>query len=352
VRTAHDVVFDEGRGWAWDKAVDDGSTLPYDNFTVAYVHFEGAGGVGSSFPPSMSTSIPEPLPTSVSCSPATTSATTRSSPPPPQPVTPCTLAATAAPPSMSTLTPARVENPVEFATPLSHDEELIDAYNNDESLRYCTMENLLDDQSVPGLSPHDLEAQLHLPCDDGEPRSFAEAERHASWHASYTVGEPGGSWDQQTNLTAWRPPSTSKPATSSVCRHHRYQSHSSQSEFNSILNNACFSRVPLQCSSTRRRRTTWWRCADPATVPARRRAPRPRSGPATTLSSSTASGWLLHLRRAGPLRRRDEAGGQCPPGRLRQTTSDKQRDVRVERQRHGRRHLPGGRLATDRHHHP
>jgi hypothetical protein len=153
VRTAHDVVFDEGRGWAWDKAVDDGSTPPYDNFTVAYVHFEGAGGVGSSFPPSMSTSISEPLPTSVPCSPATTSATTRSSPPPPQPVTPCTLAVAAAPPSMSTLTPARVENPVEFATPLSHDEELIDAYNNDESLRYCTMENLLDDQSVPGLAP-------------------------------------------------------------------------------------------------------------------------------------------------------------------------------------------------------
>ena len=25
VRTARDVVFDEGRGWAWDKAVDNGS---------------------------------------------------------------------------------------------------------------------------------------------------------------------------------------------------------------------------------------------------------------------------------------------------------------------------------------
>jgi hypothetical protein len=48
VRTTHDVVFDEGRGWAWDKAVDDGSTLTYDNFTVEYVHFKGAGGVGSS----------------------------------------------------------------------------------------------------------------------------------------------------------------------------------------------------------------------------------------------------------------------------------------------------------------
>jgi hypothetical protein len=33
VRTTHDVVFDEGRGWTWDKAVDDGSTLTYDNFS-------------------------------------------------------------------------------------------------------------------------------------------------------------------------------------------------------------------------------------------------------------------------------------------------------------------------------
>jgi hypothetical protein len=51
VRTTRDVVFDEGRGWAWDKAVDDGSTLTYSNFTVEYVHFEGARGVGSSLPP-------------------------------------------------------------------------------------------------------------------------------------------------------------------------------------------------------------------------------------------------------------------------------------------------------------
>uniref|UniRef100_I1NXJ5 Integrase catalytic domain-containing protein n=1 Tax=Oryza glaberrima TaxID=4538 RepID=I1NXJ5_ORYGL len=34
VRTARDVVFDEGRGWVWDKAVDDGSTPTYDDFTI------------------------------------------------------------------------------------------------------------------------------------------------------------------------------------------------------------------------------------------------------------------------------------------------------------------------------
>jgi hypothetical protein len=109
----------------------------------------------------------------------------RSSPPPPQSVTPCTPASTAAPPGTSIPTPARVEhNPVEFATPLSHDEECIDAYHDGEPLRYHTMENLLGGQPVPGLVPHDLEAQLHLACDDGEPQSFAEAERHAAWRAA------------------------------------------------------------------------------------------------------------------------------------------------------------------------
>jgi hypothetical protein len=184
VRTTRDVVFDEGRGWAWDKAVDDGSTPTYDNFTVEYVHFEGAGGVGSSLTPGMSTPVPEPPPTSALRCAATTSAATRSSPPPPQPEPPCTPAATAPPPGTSTPTPARVENSVEFATPLPHDEERIDAYHDGEPLRYRTMESLLGDQPVPGLAPHDLEAQLHLACDDGEPWFFTEAERHAAWRAA------------------------------------------------------------------------------------------------------------------------------------------------------------------------
>ena len=46
------------------------------------------------------------------------------------------------------------------------------------------MKDLLGDKSVPGLVPHDLEAQLHLACDDGEPRFFAEAEGHAAWRAA------------------------------------------------------------------------------------------------------------------------------------------------------------------------
>jgi hypothetical protein len=73
---------------------------------------------------------------------------------------------------------------VEFATPLSHNEEHIDACYDGEPLRYRTMEDLLGDQPVPGLVPHDLEGQLHLVCDDGEPQSFAEDEKDAAWRAA------------------------------------------------------------------------------------------------------------------------------------------------------------------------
>jgi hypothetical protein len=73
---------------------------------------------------------------------------------------------------------------VEFITPLSHDEEHIDACYDGEPLRYHMMEDLLGDQPVSGLVPHDLERQLHLACDDCEPRSFVEAEKGAAWRAT------------------------------------------------------------------------------------------------------------------------------------------------------------------------
>jgi hypothetical protein len=185
VHTTCDVVFDDGRGWIWDKSVDGGLTPTSDNFSIEYVHFKGAGGVGSSLSPSMSTLVPESPPTSALRCPATTSAATMSSPPPPQPVPPCTPAASATPPGMSTLALAHVvPSPVEFATPLSHDEERIDACYDGEPLRYRTMEDILSDQQVPGLVPHDLDGQLHLAFDDGEPRSFAEAEKDAAWRAA------------------------------------------------------------------------------------------------------------------------------------------------------------------------
>ena len=46
------------------------------------------------------------------------------------------------------------------------------------------MENLLGDQPAPGLVPRNLEAQLQLAHEDGEPQSFAEADRNKAWRAA------------------------------------------------------------------------------------------------------------------------------------------------------------------------
>jgi hypothetical protein len=73
---------------------------------------------------------------------------------------------------------------VELVTPLFHDEERIDACYDSEPLRYRRVEGRLIDPSVPGPTSCILAGELHLACDDGEPRSFAEAEKHAAWCAA------------------------------------------------------------------------------------------------------------------------------------------------------------------------
>nr|AAK26118.1 putative gag-pol polyprotein [Oryza sativa Japonica Group] len=165
VRISRDVVFDEGRGWAWDKAVDDGSTSTLRDFVVDYVHFGGAGGASSSSSPSSSTSAPGSPSAPASPPPPTPPAT------PPSPATPCSP------------TPAPTP-PVEFATPLSNDEDRVDAYHDDEPLRYHTVDNIFGDQPVLGLATHDFEAELHLAHEDGEPCSFAEANGDVAWRTA------------------------------------------------------------------------------------------------------------------------------------------------------------------------
>jgi hypothetical protein len=187
VRTTRDVVFDKGRGWAWDKAVDDGMTPTYNDFTIEYVHFEGARGVGD---PSPSRPTPAPkTPTPSSPTPATTSSSSprnpATTPAPSSSPSPRTPAPTVPSPGTSSPTPARVEHdPVELVTPLFHDEERVDACYDGEPLRYRKVEGLLIDPSVSGPTSRILAGELHLACDDGESRSFAEVEKHAAWRAA------------------------------------------------------------------------------------------------------------------------------------------------------------------------
>jgi hypothetical protein len=150
-------------------------TPMYDDFTIDYIHFEGAGGVGDPSP-----SRPTPAPKSpLTPAPRSPAPALASSPSPrtPAPMVPS--------PGTSSPTSALVEHdPVELVTPLSHDEERVDACYDGESLRYRKVEGLLIDPSVSGPASRFLAGELHLACDDGEPRSFVEAEKHAAWRAT------------------------------------------------------------------------------------------------------------------------------------------------------------------------
>jgi hypothetical protein len=70
---------------------------------------------------------------------------------------------------------------VEFTTPLSNNEDRIDAYHDNEPLRYRTLDNIFSDQPIPRLAMHEFKVELHLAHEDSEPRSFAEAEGDTAW---------------------------------------------------------------------------------------------------------------------------------------------------------------------------
>ena len=73
---------------------------------------------------------------------------------------------------------------MDFATPLSNDEDRVDAYHDNEPPCYHTLDNIFGDQPVPRLATHDFEGELHLAHENGEPCSFAGAEGDAAWRAA------------------------------------------------------------------------------------------------------------------------------------------------------------------------
>ncbi|XP_066375178.1 uncharacterized protein [Miscanthus floridulus] len=182
VRVARDVVFDEGRGWAWDKAVDDGSAAALNDFTVEYAWAGGAEGAqgasssmtGSSSPAPTSSSAPPRLPSPNPGELGSPSAAVRSSSAaaPTSPAHQLTFTTSS---TSSAATPAHAGWPeVEYATPLEDDEDRLDAYYDDEPLRYRTVANILGEQSPPD-QPERLFAQLYL-THVGEPTTYAEAQ--------------------------------------------------------------------------------------------------------------------------------------------------------------------------------
>jgi hypothetical protein len=71
---------------------------------------------------------------------------------------------------------------VKYTTPLEDDEDRLDAYYDNEPLRYRTVANILGEQSPPD-QPERLFTQLHL-THAGEPTTSAEAQGDLAWRAA------------------------------------------------------------------------------------------------------------------------------------------------------------------------
>jgi hypothetical protein len=70
-------------------------------------------------------------------------------------------------------TTASSTSQIVLATPLENDGDRLDAFYDDEPLRYRMVTNIIGDDSPPGFAPR-LFAQLHL-THAGKPTNYAEA---------------------------------------------------------------------------------------------------------------------------------------------------------------------------------
>ena len=169
---SRDVIFDESRSWDWMKT-GEVVALVNTEFIIEYsVIGEKGGARGESSTTSSAPTTPTialTAPTSPRPSSTTpASRTTLSSSPALGEHGSDAGAATTPPP---TTTPLAIQPQIELVTPLDDDEDHLDAFSDDEPLRYRKVTNILGDMSPLGLAPR-LFAQLHL-THTGEPINHA-----------------------------------------------------------------------------------------------------------------------------------------------------------------------------------
>jgi hypothetical protein len=172
VKVSRDVVFDESRGWDWSSPAAGSSTAASNDFTVEYWTTGGEEGAQSASPSMGGAASPSPpapgepeqsaavsLASSALGSSSPTHVLQSSTPPAPTPP----ASAGSASPASPTPSPAEAEdgNHVEFATPLDDDEDRLDAYRDDEPLRYRAVGNLIGSAPTSEPPPR-LFAEVHL----------------------------------------------------------------------------------------------------------------------------------------------------------------------------------------------
>ena len=150
VKTSRDVIFDEGRRWIWTTPAAGSSATASSDFDIEWpieAEEAPASAPTSSSPPRALSSAPGEHDRDGADEPKT--------------------------PAAGSTTPAaavEIGDPVEFASPLEGDEDRVDAWHDEEPLRYRTVANIIGNTSTPPPPPR-LFAEVHL-THAGEPASF------------------------------------------------------------------------------------------------------------------------------------------------------------------------------------
>jgi len=196
VRVSRDVVFDEGRGWDWASPAAGTPEAASSEFTVEFPWAEELPEAGSSASPSLS---PPPHPASPGFSPVNAGEPAAEAEEP--------AAEAEAPASPRTPTPAPASPQVEHVTPLEDDDERVDAYHDDEELRYRKIHDIIGDQPTPPPAQR-LFAELNL-THSGEPTSYEEAKDDPDWQAAMKEElrsvERNGTWELVSPRPGHRP---------------------------------------------------------------------------------------------------------------------------------------------------
>jgi hypothetical protein len=166
VGVTRDAVFDEGAQWDWGGEAAGGGNGGEEMFVVEYPvipeHVVGSEPTGRS-------------PAAESSSPAT-----------PAPSTPMTQSPTLSAPT--TPTPgahATSPTPIEFASPPSDVDDMLDAEHDDNvPARFRKLDNVLGPESPPGLAPRVLDGGELLFASAEEPASFKEAVKEECWRCA------------------------------------------------------------------------------------------------------------------------------------------------------------------------
>jgi hypothetical protein len=174
VVVSRDVIFDEMAAWDWEdpgtREAAGGSNG--GTFTIQYKVEPGGGNVGGNEEeaedaPAVDAEVASEPPSPSTGSVGGWSPAGENSPPQgsPAPAVPGTPAATK----------------VEFAFPPSNIDTHVDAFHDDEEVRFRTMENIIGDSAAPEMASCILDDAELLLTSAEEPPTFAEAEKEANW---------------------------------------------------------------------------------------------------------------------------------------------------------------------------